>query len=141
MKKFYQQLLFAVLVVLSMQQTASAQMNLAPSATATAFTSDPNGLWNWSQINNNSFNTCGNQEAFIWTSTNGIQGNEYMQWTWTSAKSISKIRFHNAWNNTRNLTAGDVYYFNGTTYVFWKTISIAQACVDSASFPTITTKR
>ena len=132
-------MLFALLVVLSLHQTAHAQMNLAPSATATAFTSDPNGLWNWSQINNNSFNTCGNQEAFIWTSTNGIQGNEYMQWTWSSAKSINKIRFHNAWNNTRNLTAGDVYYFNGTTYVFWKTINIAQACVDSASFPTVTT--
>ena len=116
-----------------------AQTNIATTATASAFTSDPNGLWNWSQINNNSFSTCGNQEAFIWTSTSGILGTEHMTWTWSSAKSMNKMRIHNAWNNTRNLTAADVYYYNGSTYVFWKTVSIAQACMDSVTFPTVTT--
>ncbi|MFM6982741.1 MAG: hypothetical protein ACKOXF_01315, partial [Chitinophagaceae bacterium] len=116
-----------------------AQTNLATTATATAFTSDPNGLWNWSQINNNSFSTCGNQEAFIWTSTSGILGTEHMTWTWSSAKSMNKMRIHNAWNNTRNLTGADVYYYNGSSYVFWKTVSIAQVCMDSITFPTVTT--
>ena len=139
MNKFYK--LSSLLSILMLVATFSlnAQQNIATQATATGYTPDPNGLWNWSQINNNSFSTCGNQEAFIWTSTYGIQGSEHMTFTWSSAKSMNKIRFHNAWNNTRNLTGADVYYYNGSTYVFWKTISIAQACVDSASFPTVTT--
>ncbi|HEY1048034.1 MAG TPA: PKD domain-containing protein [Bacteroidia bacterium] len=139
MKKFYK--LFPVLVLIAFftNRTAVAQVNLAPSATATAYTPDPGGLYNWSQINDLSFNTCGNQESFIWTSNIGIQGTEQMTFTWTSAKSMNKIRFHNAQNNARNLTGADVYYYNGSTYVFWKAITIQQACLDSVTFPTITT--
>ncbi len=139
MNRIYKLSFFLGLFAFGLIPLANGQQNIATQATATAYTPDPNGLWNWTQINNNSFSTCGNQEAFIWTSTNGISGTEYMQFSWSSAKSMNKIRFHNAWNNTRNLTGADLYYYNGSTYVFWRTLSIAQACVDSASFPTITT--
>lgn len=135
--KYRKSLLGFVALILSF--SLNAQLNLAPSATCSAYTPDPNGIYQWQYINDLNFGTCGTQQSFIWTSTSGISGTEYMQWSWSSPKSINKIRFHNAQNNGRNLTAGDVYYYNGSTYVFWKTISIAQACLDSASFPTVTT--
>jgi PKD repeat protein len=139
MKKIYKLILLAFVFAFFGLNSIKAQTNIALTATASAYTPDPSGLYQWNQINNNSFSTCGNQEAFIWTSNVGITGTEYMQWTWSSAKSMNKILFHNANSNARNLTGGDVYYYNGSTYVFWKTITIQQACLDSVSFPTITT--
>ena len=70
--------LFALLgTQMVMGQTST---NVAPSATATAYTPDPSGLWNWQNINNGVNSSCNNQEAFIWTSNTGLTCTEYMQW-------------------------------------------------------------
>jgi archaellum component FlaF (FlaF/FlaG flagellin family) len=142
MKNIYKHLLILLLFTSSGIQFVMGQStNLAPSATATAYTRDPNGLYQWSKINDLSYASCGSQEAFVWTSTYGIDGTEYMQWEWTSAKTVGKITFHNAWNNTRNLTACVLQYWNGSTWSNWATLNIAQACVDSAKFTPVTTTK
>lgn len=141
MKKQFYFLITTVLLMITFlgPNTLKAQQNIATSATPSAYTPDPGGLSNWSAINDGVISSCGNQEAFIWTSNVGIQGTEHMTFTWSSAKSMNKIRFHNSWNNTRNLTGADIYYYNGSTYVFWKSITLSQLCMDSAVFPTVTT--
>jgi len=122
-----------------------AQANIATTATASCNTTSggttSGGGWNWVNINNGVNNSCGSQEAFIWTRTPPAS-TDYMDWTWTSPKTIGKIIFHNAWNNTRNMTGCQVQYWNGSAFVNWYQTSnsqIAQACIDSISFNPITT--
>ena len=134
-------------MLFSLTLSLQAQTNLAPSATATCNTTSggttSGGGWNWNQINNGTISNCGNQEAFIWTQSPPAS-TDYMNWEWTSAKSISKIIFYNALtsNPGRTMTGCTVQYWNGSAFVTWYTTSssqIGQQCVDSISFPTITT--
>lgn len=147
MKKIYKTLLLCLGMLFSLTLSLQAQTNLAPSATATCNTTSggttSGGGWNWNQINNGTISNCGNQEAFIWTQSPPAS-TDYMNWEWTSAKSISKIIFYNALtsNPGRTMTGCTVQYWNGSAFVTWYTTSssqIGQQCVDSISFPTITT--
>src|SRR5687767_10270502 len=117
MKKIYNIIiLFSFILISPINKIAAqAQVNLALSAVATAFTTDPNGLYNWNTINDGNYGTCGTQQAFIWNSTVGVLPNQYMAWTWTSAKTINKIVIHHAQDNARFLTGGEVQYWDGSS--------------------------
>ncbi len=147
MEKKYNILVLLSFIMLAFVTPTNAQINLAPSATATCNTTSggttTGGGWNWNQINNNTISGCGNQEAFIWTQTPPASSDE-MTWTWTSAKSINKIIFYNAMtsNPGRTMTGCTIQYWNGSAWVTWYATAnnaLREQCVDSVSFPTVTT--
>lgn len=143
MKHLYKLTLLFILIAGGIQTAmGQASTNLAPSATTSAYTPDPNGLWNWNRINDGINSSCGSQEAFIWTSSYGKpNGTEYMQWDWSSAKTIGKITFINANSNARNMTGCKLQYWNGSTFVDWAKLTIKQQCEDSCTFTPITSTR
>lgn len=144
MKNNYKLSLFVLLFALLGTQMVMGQAstNVAPSATTSAYTPDPNGIYQWYGINNGINSSCNSQEAFIWTSSYGKpNGTEYMQWEWSSAKTIGKITFINANATSRNMTGCKLQYWNGSTFVDWATLTIKQQCEDSVKFTPITSTR
>ncbi|MCB9251031.1 MAG: PKD domain-containing protein [Flavobacteriales bacterium] len=142
MKIYKLLLLFFLFPFTGMFQADAQRVNLAPSATATAYTPDPNGLWNWYGINNGVNNACNSQEAFIWTSSYGKpNGTEYMQFEWSTPKTLKGITFVNANQSSRNMTGATLQYWNGSTYVDWAKFTIAQACEDSTFFSPVTSAK
>jgi PKD repeat protein len=147
MRKQYKLLSLLSFIMLAFVMSTNAQINLAPSATATCNTTQGStttgGGWNWTQINNGTISGCGNQEAFIWTGTPPASTDE-MTWTWSSAKSINKFIFYNAMtsNPGRTMTGCTVQYWNGSSWVNWYITAnnaIREQCIDSITFPTVTT--
>jgi PKD repeat protein len=144
MKKKYLINLMSIVLIFVGFSTANAQStNIAPSATTSAYTPDPNGIYTWGGINNGVNVSCNSgQEAFIWTSSYGKpNGTEYMQWDFSTTKTIGKFVFHNANNNARNMTGCQLQYWNGSSWVNWSKFTIAQACVDSCKFTPVSSTK
>jgi hypothetical protein len=68
---------------------AHSQTNIAPSATVSAF-GNAQAPFQWNQINDLNFGTCGAQQSFVWT-TAPPNGTEWMLWEWTNPQRIQSI--------------------------------------------------
>jgi PKD repeat protein len=111
--------------------------NIAPSATIDAFGAGQPG-WQWSQINDNIYGTCGTQLAFVWTAAPPA-GTEYMDWIWPTSKTIGKVVIFHAQTTGRFLTGGTIQRWNGSAWVNHHTFSgLNQAnCDNEIIFPTL----
>ncbi|MCG9881186.1 MAG: hypothetical protein MH472_11360, partial [Bacteroidia bacterium] len=128
------------LLLLSLHFKAHAQIaNIAPSATVSAF-GGGQAPWNWNQINDNVYGTCGTQLAFVWTAT-PPDGTEWMEWQWTSPKTIGKIVINHAQTTGRFLAGGIIQRWNGSAWVNHHTFSgLSQAlCDNDIILPTLLT--
>ncbi|MDP3927447.1 MAG: hypothetical protein Q8R57_00340, partial [Bacteroidota bacterium] len=113
--------------------------NIAPNAVATAF-GGGQAPWQWNQINDNIYGTCGTQLAFVWTAT-PPDGTEWMEWEWTSPKTIGKIVINHAQTTGRFLAGGIIQRWNGSAWVNHHTFSgLSQAlCDNDIVLPTLLT--
>jgi PKD repeat protein len=127
------------LISFSIFQTKAQIANIAPSATANAFGAGQVG-WQWTQINDNIYGTCGTQLAFVWTAA-PPNGTEYMDWVWPSTKTIGKVVIFHAQTTGRFLTGGTIQRWNGSAWVNHHTFSgLNQAnCDNEIIFPTLMT--
>ncbi len=131
MKAFLQKLILLVFGFTAMQ--ASAQENIAPKATTSCQGSG--GVtpycWNWNRINDGVNNSCGSQEAFIWT-TSPPNGSEWMQFDWTRPYLIGEIHIYHAQTTGRFLTGGTVQKWDGTKWVdHYKFSGLSQSNCDN----------
>lgn len=125
-------LLFAFLAIAAGH--ASAQNNIAPAATVSAFGNNQ-APFNWNLINDLDFGVCGTQQAFVWT-PGPPNGTEWMLWEWSTPQRIDRIIIHHADVNGRFLTGGTIQIWNGTSYVNVHTFSgLPQVCSNTVVLP------
>ncbi len=114
------------------------QDNIAPDARASC--SDP---WNWQNINNKDYSTCGTQTAFVWTSTNPTAFH-FMLWEWTSIKVIGSMKIWHANLNNRFLAGGTIERWDGSRWVVHQRFSnlVSSNCENEIKFdvPMVTDK-
>ena len=124
-------------VVLSIQ-LATAQKNLAPTATAAASTCNTGAC---STLNNQVINSACTQEMWITTTTppSTTPNVEWFDFTWTSPQSINSVTIWHGNTGTRFLAGADVYIWNAITsaYVYSFTFSGLSntVCVNTVKFP------
>lgn len=117
----------------------SAQDNIAPKATTSGQGSGgvTPYLWNWQNINNGNYGSCGSQQAFIWTSS-PPNGSEWMQWTWKRSYIIKEIVIYHAQTTGRFLASGTVQRWNGTKWVDHHKFKCSQSnCVNTITFDSL----
>ncbi len=140
MSKFYKFLTIAFLFFFYFEGI-DAQVNLAPSATVTASTCNTGTC---ASFNNLNYGTCGTQEVWIATSTppDPTLGVNWIEWNWTSVKTINKMVIHHAQNNARFLTGGTFQNWNGTAWVTVSTFTnLPMQCINTINIPTTSTRR
>ncbi|MDP3930536.1 MAG: T9SS type A sorting domain-containing protein [Bacteroidota bacterium] len=128
-------LMMLLFAITSIHFKALGQANIAPTATVSAFGNNQ-APFQWNQINDLNFGTCGTQQAFVWT-PGPPNGTEFMLWEWTSPKRIDRIIIHHADMTSRFLTGGTVQIWNGSSFVNVHTFSgLSQAlCVNTIVLP------
>lgn len=130
-----------ILFMLCIGQKAYAQQNVAPLATVTASTCNTGAC---ATLNDLQLGTCGTQIMWITTATppDITPGVNWIQWDWTSIKSVNKFIIHHAQNNTRFLAGATIQTWNGTAWVTVSTFSnLTPACSSVVNFPTTNTQR
>jgi PKD repeat protein len=121
----------------------STTSNLATQATASASTTDNNGLFNWNLINDGNISACGSgQEAFIWGDPG--QNNMSMQWEWSKQVRTDEMVFHHE-QGDRTLTGFTLQSWDGSQWVdekqFSSITSSPGVCTTSITFQTIRTNK
>lgn len=119
---------FAILCLTLLLSGAADQLkaqtttsNLATQATASASTTDPNGVDDWSNINNGVISACGSgQECFIWGDPG--QNNMSMQWEWSKQVRTDEMVFHHE-QGDRTLTGFTLQSWDGSQWVDEKQFS------------------
>ncbi len=76
-----------------------------------------------------------------WTSTGANPDpNSWIQFTWTSAKSVGEAKFFRVDLSTRCMTAGRIQYWNGTTWINHWDFTLSNAALTQAvTFPSVAT--
>jgi hypothetical protein len=76
-----------------------------------------------------------------WTSTaSNPDPNSWIQFTWTSAKSVGEIKFFRVDLNTRCMASGRIQYWNGTTWInHWDFTLPTNALTQTVTFPSVAT--
>lgn len=131
--------LFLMTAILLMANGLYAQVNIAPSAVASASTCNTGPC---SALNNGIYGTCGTQE--MWISTSGPPaGTEWLEYTWANTQVMNKITIHHAQTTGRFLAGGTIQVWNGSAYVNHFTFSgLNQAnCINDVTFPVVATTR
>lgn len=123
---------FALLAFFNPTAQAQTQPNIALTATA-AHSGGGATIYSAANYNDaNIVNSCTNT-PWGWVSTNG-----WIEYTWTSPQIVGKVIFY---KSNRPMTQCVVEYWNGTGYVNIMNYSNGTPCVDSISFPPVTTTR
>ncbi|OYU95747.1 MAG: hypothetical protein CFE21_11455 [Bacteroidetes bacterium B1(2017)] len=144
MKK--QLLLFKVallfLLLSAVGNRALAQVNLAPSATATASTCNTGAC---STLNDLNFGTCGSQQMWITSSATNPGSSIFIQFDWTTSQVINKLTIFNGEQNNRFLGGGTVQYWNTATSAWVTATTFTQTNMAVCSYdinfnPVSTTK-
>jgi hypothetical protein len=118
-----------------------AQINIAPNATVTASTCNTGPC---TVFNDQNYATCGTQLVWISTLTppDPTPGVNWIEWNWPNPESFDEIVIHHANATTRSLTGGTIQFWNGTSWQNHHTFSnLPQQCINSISFPRLTTNR
>lgn len=139
MEKFYKILLTLSLVFVS--AAINAQQNIALQATVTGSTCNTGAC---ATLNDNVLGTCGTQIMWVSTSTppSTTPGVEWIQFTWSSTKTMNRMVIHHAQTNTRFLAGALIQSWNGTTWVNVSTFSnLTPACSSVVNFPVTNTTR
>lgn len=82
--------------------------------------------------NDGNISNCGST-PWGWVSTNG-----WIEYQWTTPQLVGKVIFY---KDNRPMTQCVVEYWDGTSYQTIMNYNNSQTCVDSISFPTVTTTR
>ena len=127
-------LLMALVMGISFAQAQN--VNLAPQATPTASTCNTGACTTLNDLN---YGTCGTQQMWITSSATNPGSSIFVQFTWTSAKTIKGLTIHAGGTGTRYLTGGTIQVLNGST---WTTaIAFTQAntalCNYDINFPPV----
>lgn len=133
--------LLMLLCVFGVHLSMRAQQNVAPQATVTASTCNTGAC---ATLNDLNFGTCGTQSMWISTGTppSTTPGVNWIQWDWTSPKTLNKFIIHHAQTNSRFLAGARIEYWNGSAWVFVSTFSnLTPACSSVVNFPTTSTSR
>ncbi|MBE0643196.1 MAG: hypothetical protein IH600_03885, partial [Bacteroidetes bacterium] len=79
--------------------------------------------------------------AWGWTGTSGNPDpTNYIQFTWTSPKSVGEITFFRVGLTTRCLSAGRIQYWNGTSWInHWDFTLGTTSLTESVTFPSVAT--
>jgi sarcosine oxidase gamma subunit len=126
--------------------TSQAQINLALTAAtvdhAPAATSGLNSTgYGPSNYNDNiisTYTSCPGTAPTPWGWVNTPSTGNYIEYTWTAAQNISKVKF---WMADRPMVGCTIQYWNGTAYVTIMQYTNVSCAVDSAVFlPVSTTK-
>jgi PKD repeat protein len=139
MNKIYK--IFAIIFLLLNITDISGQTNLAPTCTVSASTCMTGACNTMNDLN---FGTCETQIMWISTGTppSATPGVEWMQFDWSSAKTLNKFIIHHGQKATRFLNGGTIQSWNGST---WNTVStfsnLTPACSSTINFPVTTTSR
>lgn len=139
MNKIYK--IFAMLFLLLNLTDLSGQTNLALSCTVSASTCNTGAC---NTMNDNNFGTCETQIMWISTGTppSTTPGVEWIQFDWSSAKTLNKFIIHHAQKATRFLAGGLIQSWNGSAWVNVYTFSnLTPACSSTINFPVTTTSR
>ncbi|MCF8428117.1 MAG: hypothetical protein K9H61_12080, partial [Bacteroidia bacterium] len=91
-----------------------AQVNVAPSATATASTCNTGAC---STLNDLNFGSCGTQQMWISSSATNPGSSIFIQFTWPTVQVINKMTINVGQNNTRFLGGGTIQIWNGSAWV------------------------
>lgn len=123
--------LVSLCAVLLMATGASAQTNIALTATAThsgggATTFGP------AAYNDNVIPACGSQ-PWGWVSSNG-----WIEFTWSSAQTMTGVRFL---KDNRPMTSCTIQYYNGSSYVNITSYSNGTTCDHTVNFTAVTGTR
>ena len=140
MKRFTQSaLLFVMLLLLGFQ--IQAQNNIAPLATASASTCNTGPC---STLNDQNYGTCGTQQMWISTSSppSSTPHTNWIDFEWTQTYGMNKMTIHHAQNNARFLTGADLYYWNGSSWVyFYRFSNLTMQCINTINFPLVITNK
>ncbi|MCC7532676.1 MAG: hypothetical protein IT246_01920, partial [Bacteroidia bacterium] len=93
---------------------AMAQVNLAPSATATASTCNSGAC---SAFNDLVFGTCGTQQVWLTSNATNPGSSVYIQFDWSTPQAIKGITIHAGYSGTRYLGGGTIQRWNGSSWV------------------------
>lgn len=93
---------------------AMAQVNLAPSATATASTCNTGAC---SAFNDLVFGTCGTQLVWLTSSATNPGSSVYIQFDWSTPQAIKGMTIHAGQSGTRYLGGGTIQRWNGSSWV------------------------
>lgn len=125
-----------VLALMAVCATASAQTNLALTATASHSSGGTTGAgYGPNLYNNNSIPACGvtGTNQWGWVYTGG-----WIEFRWSSNQSVNSIRLYKA---NRPMTSCTVQYWNGSSYVNILNYSNSTTCDHTISFGNVTTTR
>ncbi len=137
MKKFT----ILILFLIGIGQQIYAQQNIAPLATVTASTCNTGSC---ATLNDLQLGTCGTQIMWITTATppDITPGVNWIQFDWTSVRTVNRFIIHHAQTNTRFLAGGTIQTWNGSAWITVSTFSnLTPACSSVVNFPTTNTQR
>lgn len=110
---------------------AQAQVNLALTATST-HSGGGVTIYGPDNYNDGIISNCGST-PWGWVSTNG-----WIQYEWTSPQLVGKVIFY---KDNRPMTQCVIEYWDGSSFQTIMNYNSTQTCIDSVSFPTVTTTR
>lgn len=119
----------------------AAGTNIAPLATASASncSTGPCGA-----LNDLNLGVCGTQLMWISTASppSSVPHTNYIDFEWTAPQSISGMKIHHAQTTTRLLSGGELYYWNGSAWVYFYTFTnLPMQCENMVMFPLVTTTK
>jgi PKD repeat protein len=115
--------------------------NIAPLATATASTCNTGACGTLNDLN---FGTCGTQQMWITTGTppDPTPGVNWIQWDWTTPRTINQFVIHHAQNNARFLTGATIQSWNGSSWVnVGSFTNLTMQCINTVNINAVTTSR
>lgn len=133
MKRYLLSILSVALFTLmgSTDLFAQAQVNLALSAVST-HSGGGVTIYGPDNYNDGNISNCGST-PWGWVSTNG-----WIQYEWTSPQIVGKVIFY---KDNRPMTQCVIEYWDGSSFQTIMNYNSTQTCLDSVSFPTVTTTR
>lgn len=111
--------------------------NIAPFATVSASTCYSNPC---SAFNNLDFGVCGTQQVWVSTSNPPTQTPHvnYIEFEWPSNVNVDGITIHHAEQTTRFLNGGDIYFWDGSQWVYsYSFDNLPMQCENTIHFPQI----
>jgi hypothetical protein len=115
-------------------------VNIAPLALANASNCSTGPCSSFNDLN---YGTCGTQQVWISTSGGPTPHVDFIDFEWPAPYSMDKITIHHGQTGTRFLSGGDIYYWNGTAWVYHYTFSNLPntVCENDILFPVLTTTK
>lgn len=107
--------IFALFSIMLLASGLYAQVNVAPSATASAAPACNTGAC--STLNDLNFGTCGTQQMWITCGASNPGAGVNITFVWPSTQVVNKMTIHAGQNGSRFLTGGTVQYWNGTAWI------------------------